>query len=143
MDCSPPGSCVHEIFQARTLEWVAISSLQGIFPPQGSNLCLSRLPALAGGFFTTNDTWDTWPESNSEGRQRDDEDFSQQTADLVDQAALALSPSALVATRNPLAMSPQQVFASRPASSSRAAWLGLRGLTVVRKEPTALSTRYF
>ena len=25
MDCSPPGSCVHEIFQARILEWVAIS----------------------------------------------------------------------------------------------------------------------
>ena len=25
MDCSPPGSSVHEIFQARMLEWVAIS----------------------------------------------------------------------------------------------------------------------
>ena len=25
MDCSPPGSSVHEIFQARILEWVAIS----------------------------------------------------------------------------------------------------------------------
>ena len=25
MNCSPPGSCVHEIFQARILEWVAIS----------------------------------------------------------------------------------------------------------------------
>ena len=25
MDCSPPGSSVHEIFQARLLEWVAIS----------------------------------------------------------------------------------------------------------------------
>ena len=25
MDCSPPGSCVHEIFQAGILEWVAIS----------------------------------------------------------------------------------------------------------------------
>ena len=24
MDCSPPGSSVHEILQARTLEWVAI-----------------------------------------------------------------------------------------------------------------------
>ena len=23
MDYSPPGSCVHEIFQARILEWVA------------------------------------------------------------------------------------------------------------------------
>ena len=26
MDCSPPGSSVHEIFQARILEWVAIPS---------------------------------------------------------------------------------------------------------------------
>ena len=26
MDCSPPGSSVHRIFQARILEWVAISS---------------------------------------------------------------------------------------------------------------------
>jgi len=25
MDCSPPGSSVHEIFQARILEWVGIS----------------------------------------------------------------------------------------------------------------------
>ena len=28
MDCSPPGSSVHGIFQARVLEWGAISSLQ-------------------------------------------------------------------------------------------------------------------
>ena len=25
LDCSPPGSSVHDIFQARMLEWVAIS----------------------------------------------------------------------------------------------------------------------
>ena len=29
MDCSPPGSSVHEISQARLLEWVAISSSRG------------------------------------------------------------------------------------------------------------------
>ena len=29
MDCSPPGSSVNEIFQARVLEWVAISSSRG------------------------------------------------------------------------------------------------------------------
>ena len=32
--------------------------LQGIFPTQGSNLCLMS-PALAGGFFTTSTTWET------------------------------------------------------------------------------------
>ena len=40
MDCSPPGSSVHGISQARILEWVAIFFFQGIFPTQGSNSCL-------------------------------------------------------------------------------------------------------
>ena len=31
MDCSPSGSSVHEILQARILEWVAISSSRGAF----------------------------------------------------------------------------------------------------------------
>ena len=35
MDCSPPGSFVHGILQARILE--SHSLLQGIFPTQGSN----------------------------------------------------------------------------------------------------------
>ena len=29
MDCSPPGSSVHEILQARILEWVAIPYSKG------------------------------------------------------------------------------------------------------------------
>ena len=32
--------------------------LQGIFLTQGSNPCLSRLPSLAGRFFTTSSTWE-------------------------------------------------------------------------------------
>ena len=36
MDCRPPGSSVQGIFQARILEWVAISYFRGIFPTQGS-----------------------------------------------------------------------------------------------------------
>ena len=43
MDCSPPGSSVHGIPQARILEWVAMPLVQGIFLTQGSNLCLLRL----------------------------------------------------------------------------------------------------
>ena len=35
--CSPPGSSVHGIFQARILEWVAMPCSSGIFPTQGSN----------------------------------------------------------------------------------------------------------
>ena len=34
MDCSPPGSSVRGILQARTLEWVAISSSWGSFWPR-------------------------------------------------------------------------------------------------------------
>ena len=29
VDCSPPGSSIHEIFQARVLEWVAIAFSYG------------------------------------------------------------------------------------------------------------------
>ena len=32
--------------------------LQGIFPTQGSNSCLSKSPALASRFFTTSTTWE-------------------------------------------------------------------------------------
>ena len=42
LDCNPPNSSVHGIFQARILEWVAIFLLQGIFLTQGSNTCLQH-----------------------------------------------------------------------------------------------------
>ena len=42
MICNPPGSFVHEIFQARKLEGCHFL-LQGIFLTQGSNLCLLHL----------------------------------------------------------------------------------------------------
>ena len=35
--CSPPGSSVYGILQARILEWAARPSSRGIFPTQGSN----------------------------------------------------------------------------------------------------------
>ena len=43
MDCSSPGSLVHEILQARILEWTAIPFSRGIFLTQGSNPHLLRL----------------------------------------------------------------------------------------------------
>ena len=33
MDCSPPGSSVHGILQARILEWVAMPSSRGSSQP--------------------------------------------------------------------------------------------------------------
>ena len=47
MDCSLPDSSVHEIFQARILEWVAISSSGGLPDPEVEAMS----PALAGRFF--------------------------------------------------------------------------------------------
>ena len=37
VDCSPPGSSVHGVLQARILEWVAIPFFQGIFSTQELN----------------------------------------------------------------------------------------------------------
>ena len=37
--CSPPGSSVHGILQARILQCVAIALLQGFFPTRGLNQC--------------------------------------------------------------------------------------------------------
>ena len=46
MDCSPPGSSVHGILQARILEWVAC-------PPLGDFSSLGMEPTSPGWFFTT------------------------------------------------------------------------------------------
>ena len=62
MDCSPPGSSVHGILQARILEWVDIFFSRGSSQPtQESNPGLSRLPASAARFFTTSANWEALP----------------------------------------------------------------------------------
>ena len=52
MDCSPPGSSVHGIFQAKVLERVAISYFRGSSQPEIKPTSPVS-PALASGFFTT------------------------------------------------------------------------------------------
>ena len=47
--CSPPGSSVYGILQARILEWIAIPSPEDL-PNPGIEL---MSPALVGKFFTT------------------------------------------------------------------------------------------
>ena len=49
VDCSPPGSSVHGISQARVLEWVAIPFSKGSFQPRDQTL----ISCLVGRFFTT------------------------------------------------------------------------------------------
>ena len=57
MDYSLPGSSVHGTFQARILEWVAIS-FSGDLPEPGMEHESLVSPALVGGFFTTSTTWE-------------------------------------------------------------------------------------
>ena len=51
MDCSPPASSVQGIFQARIMEWVAISYLRGSSWPRDQT-CVSCGSCIVGGFFT-------------------------------------------------------------------------------------------
>ena len=57
MDCSPPGSSVHGILQARVLEWGAVPS-PGDLPDPGMEPTSLMSPALAGGFFASSATWE-------------------------------------------------------------------------------------
>ena len=52
MDCSPPGSCVHEVLQTRILEWLPCPP-PGDLPDPGIKHVSLAFPALAGEFFTT------------------------------------------------------------------------------------------
>ena len=46
-DCSPPGSSVHGILQARILEWVAMTCSRGFSRPRDQ----TQVSCIAGGFF--------------------------------------------------------------------------------------------
>ena len=48
MDCSPPGSSLHGILQARILEWVAMPSSRGSSQPRDQ----IQVSCIAGRFFT-------------------------------------------------------------------------------------------
>ena len=56
MDCSPPGSSVHGILQARILEWVAMPSSRGSSQPRDQS-CVAYVSCIAGRFSTTSTTW--------------------------------------------------------------------------------------
>ena len=68
VDCSPPGSSVHGILQARILEWVAIPFSRGIFLTQGLNLglpyCKPRSPTLQADSLLSEPSGKPIPTSN-------------------------------------------------------------------------------
>ena len=65
VDHSLPDSSVHGIFQARTMEWVAIPlgdlSSRGSSQPRDGT-CISCDSCITGGFFTTEPPGKTWME---------------------------------------------------------------------------------
>ena len=56
MNCTSPGSSVHGILQARTLEWVAIPFFRRASWPENQ----TQVSCLADGFFTVWATRDAW-----------------------------------------------------------------------------------
>ena len=61
MDCSPPGSSVHGILQARLWSGLPFPS-PGDLPDPGITPTSLISPALAGRFLTTSTTWEGQPE---------------------------------------------------------------------------------
>ena len=59
MDCSPPASSIHEVFQARILEWIAISS-SGDLPNPKTVPMSPVFPALQANYLPTK-LWGTPP----------------------------------------------------------------------------------
>ena len=52
VDCSPPGSSLHGIFQAKVLEWLAISFSRGSSRPRDQTR-VSRIPGRCFNFWAT------------------------------------------------------------------------------------------
>ena len=51
LDCNLPGSSVHEILQARILDWLAMASSRGSSGPRDWT-CISCVFSITGGFLT-------------------------------------------------------------------------------------------
>ena len=72
MDCSPPGSSVHEVLQARILEWFAMPSSREIYLAQGWNPCFLCPLCWQAGLFIMSATQEAircdpkfqWSETN-------------------------------------------------------------------------------
>ena len=62
LDCSLPGSSVHGIFQARTLEWVAMSSSRGSSWPR-NRTCICHVTWIGRWVFYKNPWWMSHKES--------------------------------------------------------------------------------
>ena len=64
MDCSPPGSSVHGVLQAKNTGVGCHAHLQGYLPNPRIESASLTSPALAGRFFTTSTTWEAPSKGN-------------------------------------------------------------------------------
>ena len=62
MDCSPPGASVREIFQAGSLEWVAISYSRGSSWVR-DHTCISCIFCICRWILHHCATWEVWEKS--------------------------------------------------------------------------------
>ena len=62
MDCNPPGSSVHGIFQARILDWVAMPSFRISSPPRNQTRvsCVSCISCTGKRILYHQLTWDAY-----------------------------------------------------------------------------------
>ena len=95
MDCSPPGSSVYGIFQARILEWAAISFSRGSSWPRDRTL----ITCIAGRFFTAepqgkplvpspnlllpHNIWTTEPSTNQHQRENTNKIVTQKNINVL------------------------------------------------------------
>ena len=70
MDCSLPHSSIHGIFQARVLEWVAISFSRASSQPKDRN----RVSHIVGRHFTV---WATSPRGINQRRRQESQSVSE------------------------------------------------------------------
>ena len=59
MDCTLPGFSVHEILQARILEWIAMSSSRGSSQPRNPT-CVSNISCFGRHILYHWATWEAW-----------------------------------------------------------------------------------
>ena len=64
MDCSPPGSSVYEIVQARILEWVVMPFSRGSFQPTGTEPVSPCSSCIPGRFFYQGSHQESFPPRN-------------------------------------------------------------------------------
>ena len=85
MDCSPPGSSVHGILQARILEWVAISVSRGSSHPRDQ----TQVSCITGRFFTR---WVTrWEQKLCHKTERHARGFQKPTTPCWNDSLLLIS----------------------------------------------------